>query len=150
MGLHSVGRGRSNVVTGSYETMGASHGLCVYAMCVCMCICACVCAYVCRSQKLTSALPQRWDRVSLYMWSWTVWLASPRAPDSSVEIQAPAAILAFTWVLGIQTQVSMLIWQALYWLSHLPSPTLNLKPCPLSYITIIGVTWAPVRATHSF
>ena len=38
MGLHSVGRGRSNVVTGSYETMGASHGLCVYAMCVCMCI----------------------------------------------------------------------------------------------------------------
>ena len=45
--------------------------------------------------------------------------------------------LAFMWVLGIWTQVLMVLQQTLYPLSHLPSPTLALSKFLLAYKKLI-------------
>lgn len=59
--------------------------------------------------------------------SCTGWPGRPRGLLSLLPIHRRdrhlSPCLAFTWVLGIQTQVLILLQQALYPLSHLPKPT---------------------------
>lgn len=50
-----------------------------------------------------------------------IWTHTPH----STEVQMQAAVVLFKWVLGIWTQALKLVWQAFYWLSHVPSPFSN-------------------------
>lgn len=83
---------------------------------VLMCACACphtlVCVSVCGGQRSTSHVlffvfpPHFWDKVSHWAWN-TEWLSEPeessRLPPRGCRWMPPCQ--AFTWMLGIRTQV---------------------------------------------
>lgn len=54
--------------------------------------------------------------------SWTGWPSRPKHPPLSISLVSSLPLHPdVRWVLGIQTQPRMIVQQALYWQSHLPS-----------------------------
>lgn len=59
-----------------------------------------------------------WSRLAGQMPNWT--LLSPSSPTAGM---AGACRLVFMWVLGTLPDVFRLMWQARYWVNHLPVST---------------------------
>lgn len=105
----------------------------------CACVHRCVFVGVRGQHGVPSSISLRlivWDRAS----QWTS-LASELQRSYSYLLHTGIDHCGrlFTWVLGIQTWLFTLAWQALYWPNHLPSPLLSPSSVTLPFSVFICV-----------
>lgn len=91
------------------------------------------------------------DRVSHWTWNspvWLSWLAS--GPRRQIHLSQPSALRrapltggVLTWVLDDETQLSVLMWQAVYLLSHLPTLAVSI------YWNMLCIRGSTIVSCHS-